>query len=234
VAAGLDGTREDQSMPRAEFHKGLQELQDGVLEMGSMVDRQIERSLQALVDRDVTLAEAVIRDDDEVNRTRFHLDNMSLSLLAMQAPMASDLRLIIAVLSMVTDLERMGDHAAGIARIVVTMRGEPLVKPLVDIPRMATVGRKMLSDSLDAFVQRAPELAYAVGPADDEVDELQDRVYQDLVAIMVRDPSTVEACTHLLWVAHNLERIADRATNIAERVVFLVTGMLPEMDVSTY
>jgi phosphate transport system protein len=221
-------------MPREQFHKGLQDLQDGVLEMGSMVDRQIERALQALVERDVALAEAVIRDDDEVNRTRFHLDNMSLSLLAMQAPMASDLRLIVAVLSMVTDLERMGDHAEGIGRIVVAMRGAPLVKPLIDIPAMAKHGRQMLSQALDAFVQRDVEAAYAVGRVDDAVDELQDRVYQDLVAIMVKDPTTVEACTHLLWVAHNLERIADRATNIAERVVFLVTGMLPEMDVSTY
>lgn len=221
-------------MPREQFHRGLQSVQDGVLEMGSMVDRQIERSLQALLDRDIPLAEAVVRDDAEVNRTRFHLDNMCLSLLAQQAPMASDLRLIVAVLAMVSELERMGDHAEGIARIVILMRGEPLVKPLVDIPLMATAARKMLKDSLDAFVQRDVDGSYEVGRADNEVDVLYDTVYHDLVAIMVRDPSTVEACTRLLWVAHNLERIADRATNIAERVVFTVTGMQPEMDVSTY
>ncbi len=221
-------------MPREQFHRGLQSVEDGVLEMGSMVDRQIERSLQALMDRDVPLAEAVVRDDVEVNRTRFHLDNMCLSLLAQQAPLASDLRLIVAVLAMVSELERMGDHAEGIARIVILMRGEPLVKPLIDIPLMATAARKMLKDALDAFVQRNVEDSYRVGQADNEVDVLYDTVYHDLVAIMVRDPSTVEACTRLLWVAHNLERIADRATNIAERVVFTVTGMQPEMDVSSY
>jgi phosphate transport system protein len=202
--------------------------------MGSMVDRQIDRALQALIDRDIPLAEAVIRDDNEVNRTRFHIDNVCLSLLAQQAPMASDLRLLVAVLAMVSELERMGDHAEGIARIVVLMQDEPLVKPLVDIPKMAAISRQMLKDALDAFVQRSVDDSYRVGSADTEVDELYDRVYLDLVAIMVKDPSTVEACTHLLWVAHNLERIADRATNIAERVVFTVTGLMPEMDVSTY
>lgn len=221
-------------MSREQFHKGLQGLQDGVLEMGSMVDRQIERAMQALIDRDIPLAEAVIRDDAEVNRTRFYLDNICLSLLAMQAPMASDLRLIVSVLSMITDLERMGDHAEGNAKIVLLMRDEPLVKPLVDIPAMASIARTMLKDVLDAFVQRDADAAYRVGAMDDEVDALNDRVYRDLVDIMVKDPSTVEACTHLLWTAHNLERIADRSTNIAERVVFTATGMLPEMDVSTY
>ena len=221
-------------MSREQFHRGLQGLQDGVLDMGSMVDRQIERSMQALVNRDAALAEAVIRDDAEVNRARFHLDNICLSLLAMQAPMASDLRLIVSVLSMITDLERMGDHAEGIAKIVLLMRDEPLVKPLVDIPAMAQQARAMLQGVLDAFVQRDAEAAYRVGAADDEVDVLYERVYQDLIAIMVKDPSTVEACTYLLWTAHNLERIADRSTNIAERVVFTATGMLPEMDVSTY
>jgi phosphate transport system protein len=114
------------------------------------------------------------------------------------------------------------------------MRDEPLVKPLVDIPAMARIGRNMLKDVLDAFVQRDADAAYRVGAMDDEVDVLNDRVYRDLVEIMVKDPSTVEACTHLLWTSHNLERIADRSTNIAERVVFTATGMLPEMDVSTY
>ena len=221
-------------MPREQFQKGLQYLQDGVLEMGSMVDRQIERALQSLVGRDIPLAEAIVRDDDEVNRTRFHLDNVCLSLLTQQAPMASDLRLIISVLSMVSELERMGDHAEGIGRIVILMQDEPLVKPLVDIPKMATEARRMLKDALDAFVQRDVNSAYAVGQADTVVDDLYDTVYHDLLEIMVRDPSTVESCTHLLWVAHNLERIADRATNIAERVVFTVTGMMPQMDVSRY
>jgi len=148
--------------------------------------------------------------------------------------MASDLRVVISVLSMVIDLERMGDHAKGIGHIVHMIADEPFVKPLVDIPEMSLRARAMLNNALDAFVERDVEAAYRVGEADDGVDELQDRVYRDLVEIMIKDPSTVEPSTHLLWVTHNLERIADRATNIAERVVFTVTGELTEMDISTY
>ena len=221
-------------MPRELFRADLVRLQDQILEMGAMVDRQIERSLQALVERDTALADAVIRDDDEVNRTRHDIDQHALLLLAQQAPMAVDLRVIIAVLSINIDLERMGDHAKGIGAIVQMMSNEPLVKPLIDIPEMATRARSMLRNSLDAFVARDVEAAYRVGEADDGVDELQDRVYHDLVQIMIHDPTTVEPCTHLLWVAHNIERIADRTTNIAERVVFTVTGELTEMDISTY
>ena len=221
-------------MPREHFHQQIEQLQDQMLEMGSMVDRQVERAMQALVEQDIELARAVVADDAEVNEARYHLDNMCLSLLAQQAPMATDLRLIVSVLAVITDLERMGDHAEGIAAIVVMMRDEPLVKPLIDLPEMARLSRQMTREALDAFVRRDQEAAYRVGAADDAVDRLQDIVYRDLLAIMLADPATVEPCTHLLWVAHNLERIADRATNIAERVVFLATGMLPEMDVSSY
>jgi phosphate transport system protein len=221
-------------VPREQFHRQLDELHDHVMELGLMVDRQIERSLQALIDRDLSLAESVIRDDAEVNRERFNIDNSCLSLLAQQAPMASDLRMIVSVLSIISDLERMGDHAEGIAKIVIDMADEPMVKPLIDIPKMADNAREMLRHALESFHNGDVEQAFAVGRADDVVDNLQDVVYHDLVEIMIKDPSTVEPCTHLLWVAHNLERIADRATNIAERVVFTVTGALPEMDVSTY
>lgn len=221
-------------MPREFFQHELGSLQDGVLEMGAMVDRQIERAMEALVERDGTLARAVIVDDQEVNRTRFHLDNMCMSLLAQQAPLATDLRTIVSTLSIITELERMGDHAEGIANIVVTMEDAPLVKPLVDLPEMGRLSRAMLRDSLDALVARDVDAAFAVGAADDAVDQLQDIVYHDLIQVMLNDADTVEACTHLLWVSHNLERIADRATNIAERVVFTVTGVLPEMDVSSY
>ncbi len=221
-------------MPREEFRRQLAALEQSVLEMGAMVDRQVDRSLQALLERDSALAEAVVRDDAEVNRTRFRLDNDCLHLLASQAPLATDLRVVVSVMAIAAELERMGDHAEGNAAIVLLMRDEPFVKPLVDIPRMAEIARGMTKDSLTAFTERDVERAYAVGRRDDEVDALQDTVYHDLVRIMIEDPSTVEACTHLLWVGHNLERIADRATNIAERVVFTVTGALPEMDVSSY
>jgi phosphate transport system protein len=221
-------------MPREEFHRQLEGLERSMLELGAMVDRQIERAMQALVARDVPLAEAVVRDDLEVNRARFALDNDCLHILASQAPLATDLRVVVSAMAIGADLERMGDHAEGIGSIVILMRDEPFVKPLVDIPKMAQIGREMLRQALTAFTERDVEMAYAVGRRDDEVDTLQDTVYNDLVKIMITDPSTVEACTHLLWVGHNLERIADRSTNIAERVVFTVTGALPEMHVSAY
>ena len=221
-------------MPREQFHRQLDSLQDGVLEMGSMVDRAIDRAMQSLIDRDAELAQSVIDDDLEINATGFHLQNMCLSLLAQQAPMAVDLRVIVSATAICAELERMGDHAEGIGRIVLLMQDEPLVKPLVDLPVMAERAREMLKISVRAFADKDSEAAYRVGGLDDPVDTLYDRIYGDLVQIMINDPSTVEASTHLLWVAHNLERIADRATNIAERTVFTVTGMLPQMDVSSY
>ncbi len=204
------------------------------MEMGSMVDHAIERAMQALLDRDVNLAREVIEEDADINAIGYHLQNACVSLLAQQAPMARDLRIIVSVVAITTDLERMGDHAEGNSRIVVMMQDEPLVKPLIDIPIMAERAREMLRNSVQAFVDQDTHAAYQVGAADDYVDELYDRIYQDLIQIMVADPATIEPSTHLLWVAHNLERIADRATNIAERTVFSATGMLPQMDVSTY
>lgn len=221
-------------MPREGFHRELDLLQDQMLELGSMVDRAIDRALIALVERDLALAQSVVRDDDEVNRMRYDIDTACLALLAQQAPVAGDLRVVVSVLSIVGELERIGDHAEGIARIVLMMADEPLVKPLVDIPRMAERGQQMLRDALTAFTERDVAAAQRVGEADDEVDELQERVYHDLIEIMLGDPSAVLPCTHLLWVSHNLERIADRATNVAERAVFMATGAQTEMNVSTY
>jgi phosphate transport system protein len=221
-------------MPREQFQRQIAHLQDGVLEMGSMVDRAIERSMQALLDRDADLAREVIEEDADINAIGYHLQNGCISLLAQQAPMARDLRIIVSVTAITTDLERMGDHAEGNARIVVMMQDEPLVKPLIDIPIMAERSREMLREAVQAFVDQDTEAAYRVGAADDVVDGLYDRIYHDLIEIMVNDPTTIEPSTHLLWVAHNLERIADRATNIAERTVFSATGMLPQMDVSSY
>lgn len=221
-------------MPREQFHRGLTGVEDGVVEMGAMVGRQLDRAMQALTTRDLPLADAVIRDDGEVNRSRFHIDNVCVSLLALQAPMASDLRLIVAILSIVSDLERMGDHAEGIASIVRISEGEPDVMPLAEVTEMARRAGDMLRSSLDAFAQRSVEMAHRLAAADDEVDALYERLYRELVTKMAADESTIEACTHALWVTHNLERIADRATNIAERVVYTVTGMMPEMDVSRY
>ena len=221
-------------MPREQFQRQIAALQDGVLEMGFMVERAVERAMQALMDRDVVLARSVIDEDKDINAVGYHLQNACISLLAQQAPMARDLRVIVSVTAIMSDLERMGDHAEGIARIVVTMQDEPLVKPLIDLPIMASKATEMLRNAVQAFVDQDTEAAYRVGGADDEVDRLYDQIYADLIQVMVGDPATIEPSTHLLWVAHNLERIADRATNIAERTVYSATGMLPQMDVSSY
>lgn len=221
-------------MPREEFHRQIEQLQDSVLEMGSMVDRAIERAMQSLLDRDAVLAREVVDGDKRINAKNFECQNACIALLAQQAPLARDLRMIVSVTAIMTDLERIGDHAEGIGRIVIMMQDEPLVKPLIDIPIMAGHAREMLRDAVQAFVDQDVKAAFRVGAADDAVDALYDRIYADLVQIMIGDPSTVEPSTHLLWVAHNLERIADRATNIAERTVYSATGKLPQMDVSTY
>lgn len=221
-------------VPREQFQRQIAALQDGVIEMGSMVERAVDRAMQALMDRDVELARSVIDDDKEINAIGYHLQNACISLLAQQAPMAGDLRVIVSVTAIMSDLERMGDHAEGIARIVVMMQDEPLVKPLIDLPIMAGRAKDMLRNSVQAFVDQDTEAAYRVGAADEEVDRLYDQIYADLIQVMIGDPSTIEPSTHLLWVAHNLERIADRATNIAERTVYSATGMLPQMDVSSY
>jgi len=221
-------------MAREPFVRQLNHLQDFVLEMGSMVDRAVERSMTALLDRDVELARVVIEGDKAVNAKNFETQNEVITLITQQAPMARDLRLVVSVAAIMTELERMGDHAEGIARIVIMMQDEPLVKPLIDLPIMAGHAREMLRDAIQAFVDQDVEGAYAVGRRDDEVDRLYDRIYRDLIQIMINDPSTIEPSTHLLWVSHNLERIADRATNIAERTVYSATGNLPQMDSSAH
>ena len=219
---------------REHFHRQLAALQDTVLEMTSMVDRAIQRSLSALVNRDVPLAELVVGEDRLVNEIGYRIQNQSVELLARQSPLAGELRLVVSVSALATELERMADHAEGIAKIVVMMQNEPLVKPLVDIPIMAEKARAMMNKAIQAFLDKDIEAAHAVDADDDEVDTLYDTIYGDLIQVMVNDPSKIEPATRLLWVAHNLERIGDRATNIAERTVYTVTGELPKMDVSSY
>jgi phosphate transport system protein len=219
---------------RATFDRQLAGLKDDVLILGSMVDKAIDRSVEALKRRDQNEAHLIITDDMKINRKRFEIEEKCLLLLATQQPMASDLRVIAGIMNIITDLERMGDHAEGIAKINLMMGNEPLLKPLVDIPKMADKVRDMLRRTLDAMVARDAEAARALGDEDDEVDALYDRVYHDLIDIMIKDPTTVTSATRLLWVAHNLERIGDRITNICERIVFTVTGRMEEMNVSKY
>jgi phosphate transport system protein len=221
-------------MPREHFHHELDQVQESMLVMASMVSKAIERSVVALKQRDERLAHEVIADDVKINHQRFGIEEQCLHLIATQQPMASDLRVIAAVLHIITDLERMGDHAEGIAKIAIMEADTPPLKPLIDIPRMAEMSRDMLSRAMDSYVARDTEAARQIAADDDKVDMLYDQVYRELLTFMMADPGTITQATHLLWVAHNLERIADRVTNICERVVFLATGRMDEINVSKY
>jgi phosphate transport system protein len=219
---------------RTAFHKRLREIQDDVLSMGSMVSKAILRSIDALKDRDLELAHQIIADDKKVNQKRFEIEEKCIELIATQQPMASDLRIILAVLNIVSEVERIGDYAEGIAKIAIMIGDEPPLKPLIDIPRMAEQTVDMLRRSLDAFVNRDAETAKKISTEDDIIDQLYDQVFRELLVFMAEDPKTITRATRLIWVAHNLERAADRVTNICERVVFVVTGKMEEIGASKY
>jgi phosphate transport system protein len=218
------------SKSRTMFHRELEHLQDEVLVLGSMVEKATLRSVEALRTRNLAAARAIEAEDTLLNRKRFEIEEAALLLMATQQPMASDLRRLAAIVHIVTDLERMGDYAAGIARICVQIGDEPLIKPLIDIPRMAEKASSMLRRALDAFVERDVAAAEAIALEDDEVDALYQQVYRELLMLMLANPRTIDQATHLLWVAHNLERVADRVQNICERVVFVVTGRMQEFS----
>ncbi len=215
---------------RVAFTKELRELQDGVLELSSMVDRAIVDSVEALKTQNVELARQVIDNDTNINELRWEIEQMTINLIARQAPMARDLRRIMATVHIGTNLERMGDHAQGIARLTLRTADEPLLKPLIDVPRMADTAREMLREAIDAFVEGDALKAKEIALRDEEVDNYYEQIYRELLTFMIADPSTVAKATHLLWVAHNVERIADRVTNICERTIFAVTGHFEEVN----
>jgi phosphate transport system protein len=219
---------------RTAFHKKLREIQDDVLVMGSMVSKAMLRSIEALKNRDMELAQQIITDDRKVNQKRYEIEEKCVELIATQQPMASDLRIILAVLNILSEVERIGDYAEGIAKIAVMIGNEPPLKPLIDIPRMAEQTVDMLRRSLDAFVNRDAEVARKISTEDDAIDHLYDQVFRELLTFMAEDPKTITRATRLIWVAHNLERAADRVTNICERVVFVVTGKMEEIGASKY
>jgi len=221
-------------MTRTAFEQQLAEVQEDMLVMAGMVETAIERGIEALKTRNVDLARQIIQDDGAIDRKRYEAEDRCLELIATQQPLASDLRTIVAVLHITVDLERMGDHAEGIAKIALMLADEPPLKPYIDISRMADLATKMLMDALEAFKHRDTELATAICNRDDEVDALYEQVYRELLMFMINDPKTIQRATWLLWVAHNLERIADRVTNICERVVYLVEGRITELNVSKY
>ncbi|MBI4757512.1 MAG: phosphate signaling complex protein PhoU [Chloroflexi bacterium] len=218
-------------MPREAFNKQLAELRTDLLELGRMVEVAVGRSVEALAKRYAELAREIITSYIEINRKRFAIEEKTLRLIATQQPMASDLRILAATLSIITDLERMCDYAKGIAEINLRMGTEPLLKPLIDVPRMAQKGQEMLRRSLEAFLQRDVEEAKRVSSEDDEIDHLYNQVYRELLMFMIEDPRTITRATYLLWVAHNLERFADHVTNICERAIFAVTGKMEELNV---
>jgi phosphate transport system protein len=221
-------------MPRKSFERHLHELQDDVLILGSMVEKAISRSIEALKKRDLELARQVIAADREIDLKRYEIEEKCTELIITQQPMASDLRIIIAVLYIIVDLERIADHAEGIAKIAIMIGDEPPLKPLIDIPHMAERATNMLHRSLDAFVKHDADVARQISAEDDEIDNLYDQVFRELLVFMMEDPRTVTRATRLIWVAHNLERAADRVTNICERVAFVVTGKIEEVEVSKY
>ncbi len=221
-------------MTRDAYHRELKSLEIEFLEMGAMVAQAVNDSVEALKVRDLETARKIIKNDLRINQKRADLEEKCLLLIAKQQPMAGDLRRIAAILFIITDLERIGDHAEGIAKITVMLGDKSLVKPLIDIPRMAEKGLSMLERSLIAFTHRDAEAARVICNDDDEVDALHDQIYRDLLLLMIDNPQTIEGCTYLTWVTHNLERIADRVTNIAERIVFMVTGKREEINVSKY
>ena len=214
-------------MPRAQYVQQLQAVQDRVLMVGSMVERAVQRSVQSLKTRDLDLSQQVVEEDDLIDDEQLRLEEFTIDVIATQQPMAGDLRVLVTALTVATELERVGDYAEGIAKISLMMGTEAPVKPLIDIPRMAKIGTGMLRDSLDALVAKDVSKAERVWRTDDEVDALYEQVYRELLSFMAEDPSLIRRATHLLWVAHNLERIADRATNIAERVIYVSTGTMP-------
>jgi phosphate transport system protein len=219
---------------RTTFHKKLREIQDEVLVMGSMVEKALMSSVKALKERDLELAQRVVTDDLKVNRRRFEIEEKCIQLIATQQPMASDLRTIISALNIVSEVERIGDHAEGTAKIVLMIGDEPPLKPLIDIPRMMEKTVDMLHRSLDTFVKGDADTARKIVAEDDEVDNLYDQVFRELLTFMAEDPKTITRATGLIWVAHNLERSADRVTNICERVVYMVTGKMEEIGISKY
>lgn len=221
-------------MARDLFNAELRQLQDDVLILGSMTEKAVLDSMQALRDGDLAWSRKIIEDDRNINRKRFEIEDRTIFVIASQQPLATDLRTLTSVLYIITDLERIADHAEGIASINLMLGDEPLPRRLGYIPGMADRAVAMLRNSLKAYTEHDVDAARQICDADDEVDRLQDSVYDECIRAMISDPSTVQQNTYLIWCAHNLERIADRCTNICERVVFTATGRMDELNVSKY
>lgn len=217
-------------MSRQTFHEQLEELEKSLLRMGTLVEEAIHKAVKSLAEKNSELAKEVIRDDDRIDTMELEIEKQCLALLALQQPMAIDLRIIGTALKLITDLERMADHAADIAKITIRLEGQPLIKPLVDIPRMAEIAQSMVHEALAAYVNRDEKRAYAMVAHDDEVDHLYAQIFRELLTYMMEDPRTIQQAMHLVFVAMYLERVADHATNLAEWVIYMVTGERKELN----
>jgi len=215
---------------RGLFDQQLMELRNNVLQMSERVKAAIEQAIKALQDQDEELARQVVQGDEEINNRRYDIEEQCVTLIATQQPAAGDLRAIIAANHIATELERMGDYASGIATLAIRLADRPFLKPLIDVPRMAEIDREMICASLEAYLKQDPDLALETAKRDADIDQLYDQIYRELLTYMLEDPRSITRATYLLWVAHNLERIADRVTNICERVLFITTGELREFN----
>lgn len=215
---------------RKTFEIEIQQLKDEMLLLGSMAEQQIIGSVEALKKRDIEASRRIQAMDLQVNAKRYAIEEQVMIVIATQQPMAHDLRLLASILEVSGELERMGDYAKGIATVSIRIGNQPLLKPLIDIPRMAQIGTDMLHRALTAFINEDVEAARAIPVQDDEVDDLYNQVYHELMMFVIQDPKTIERANWLLWVAHNLERVADRVTNICERTIFTATGEMKEIE----
>jgi phosphate transport system protein len=219
-------------MPRNTMDHQLHQLEDEVLLLGSMVEQAVLKSVDALKLRDISIAHKIIIDDHLINEKRFAIENNILIIIATQQPMAKDLRLLTAMLEVITELERMGDYAKGIGKVVIRLEDSTIPVPIREISQMADLAVSMLHRALGAFIAENPSVAVTIPKEDDAVDGLYNRIYSNVVSTMIANPETIDHANLILWVAHNLERMADRVTNICERTVFITTGELLELDES--
>jgi phosphate transport system protein len=220
-------------MPREMLDRQIRKLLDEILVLSSMVENSTLGAVEALKKRDIEAAKRYYQADQLINKKRFEIENSTIATLATQQPiMAGDLRMLASILDVTTEIERMGDYAKGIAKICLMLENQPLIKPLVDIPRMADIATDMLHRSLSAFVSGDVETARKIPEEDDLVDDLYNQVYRELATLILQDPRNIDQANVLLWAAHNLERLADRVTNICERTIYVYTGQLAEIKSS--
>ena len=216
---------------RSTYDREFSGIREDLIRMGQMVDQAIAQAMQALRERDLPLAEAIIQRDEEINKLRFKIEEACIVLIATQQPTASDLRSVVSAIHIVVEMERMADHAAGIAKTVVLMGEEPLLKTFKKIFKMGDLSRQMLADCIQAYLKRDSAWAREIAARDDEMDGMYKSVFEKLVELMAKKPALITRATYLMWCAHNLERIADRVTNIAERIIFMTTGDMRELNV---